>query len=359
MGLPRITTTFMTLASTAIARASRGVVGVIVRDIQNTGAHTLTREIQIAEVLKNLGVENQAYIARAFLGYIDRPLRVIVYVLQPSAQDLSEALDYFAAQQIDYIAGPPDSGTAESEEISAWVKAQREDGFTHKAVLPNTAADSEGVINFTSDGIQAGNEIYATAEYCSRIAGMIAGTPITTSCTFAPLPEATNVETLSKDDMDVAIENGEFIIFHDSIKVKVGRGVNSYQNASNNPLKGDEFKKIKIVEVMDMIRADIKMTAQDTYIGRFINNYDNKCLLIAAIADYFAGLEQVGVLARGQSAIGIDIEEQEQYLREKGIDVSEMTEQEIKEANTGSFVFLLATVKILDAIEDISLKIRI
>ena len=36
-----------------------------------------------------------------------------------------------------------------------------------------------------------------------------------------------------------------------------------------------------------------------------------------------------------------------------------MSEQEIKEANTGSFVFLAATISILDAIEDIQIRIAV
>lgn len=42
-----------------------------------------------------------------------------------------------------------------------------------------------------------------------------------------------------------------------------------------------------------------------------------------------------------------------------GTDTSAMTEQEIKQANTAERVFLAAAVKILDAIEDIDLKVVI
>ena len=42
-----------------------------------------------------------------------------------------------------------------------------------------------------------------------------------------------------------------------------------------------------------------------------------------------------------------------------GTDTSKMSQQEIKEANTADKVFLEASIKILDAIEDISLNITI
>lgn len=50
---------------------------------------------------------------------------------------------------------------------------------------------------------------------------------------------------------------------------------------------------------------------------------------------------------------------QEQYLVSKGTDTSEMSAQEIREADTGSHVFLKIACKILDAIEDIDIDITI
>lgn len=62
--------------------------------------------------------------------------------------------------------------------------------------------------------------------------------------------------------------------------------------------KGDSFKKIKLVEDMDMIKTDIQSTIQDDYIGKYANSYDNKCLLITAINGYFKTLVSEGVMNR-------------------------------------------------------------
>ena len=83
----------------------------------------------------------------------------------------------------------------------------------------------------------------------------------------------------------------------------------------------------------------------------------NKCLLITAISAYFEQLELDGILAEGGSSVSIDLAAQEAYLKSTGVDTSKMTEQAIKEADTGSKVFLAASIKILDAIEDIDLTI--
>jgi hypothetical protein len=82
-------------------------------------------------------------------------------------------------------------------------------------------------------------------------------------------------------------------------------------------------------------------------------------LLITAIKGYFTQLEQEGILQAGSSSVDIDLAAQEAYLQSIGIDTSTMTEKEIREANTGDKVFLTASIKILDAIEDIDLAIVI
>ena len=57
--------------------------------------------------------------------------------------------------------------------------------------------------------------------------------------------------------------------------------------------------------------------------------------------------------------VGIDVKAQRDWLRENGTDVSEMSEQEIKEANTKSNVFMEGSYHILYAIEDITVNFNI
>ena len=121
--------------------------------------------------------------------------------------------------------------------------------------------------------------------------------------------------------------------------------------------KNTQFQKIKIVDTMDMIENDIRMTCEDSYLGKYANSYDNKCLLLSAIGNYFDGLINESILQ--SYTIEIDIDANRSYLKGKGVDVDKMSEDEIKTANTGSFVYMKATLSILDAIEDIVLPINI
>ena len=146
--------------------------------------------------------------------------------------------------------------------------------------------------------------------------------------------------------------------------MKLDRAVTSFVTTTGN--KGDSFKKIKLVEDMDMIKTDIQSTIQDDYIGKYANSYDNKCLLITAINGYFKTLVSEGVIESGTAEV--DIESQRTYLESLGKAVTvngftkkpdELSDDEVKVANTGSHVFLKATVVLTDAIEDVNLTINV
>ncbi len=177
---------------------------------------------------------------------------------------------------------------------------------------------------------------------------------MTISCTYAPTTEITNLTRLTHAQEDAAVDAGQLVLVHDGTKAKVSRGVNSLQTTTG---KGDCYKKIKLVELMDMIRYDIRTTGQDSYIGKYANTYDNKCLLLTAIRLYFQTLEREGLLKSGASTVGIDMEAQRTYIASLGVDPTELDDATIKQYNTGSQVFLTASIVPIDAIEDIAVNI--
>lgn len=181
---------------------------------------------------------------------------------------------------------------------------------------------------------------------------------MTISATFAPLSEVVDFDRKTKAEMDEAINNGELILYHDGEKVKVARAVNSLVTTTQE--KGESFKKIKIIDAMHMIYDDIKKTAEDSYLGKYANSYDNKCLLITAIQAYLDQLVLDGILdSTYENKVYIDIDSQTAYLKSIGVDVESLDEQSLKEYNTKDKVFLGASIKMLDAIEDITLDINI
>ncbi len=354
MPVPGIFITFKTTAADVIARSEKGTVALLIRDSAQNGALTLTRASQIPE---GLSAENKAYIQRAFTGYVTAPKKVLVYVDTAESENLTEGLKWAATQQFDYLCGPPDIKSAEAQAVVAWVKEERQKNHMVKAVLPDQKADSEAIINFTTKDIKAYEATNTAAQYCSRIAGLIAGTPMSMACTYAPLTEVEDFTRLSSEAADAAVDAGELILIYDGVKAKIARGVNSLTSTTKD--KGAPFQKIKIVELLDMVFTDLQQSIADSYIGKYANSYDNKLVLVTAVKTYLESLERDGLIQSGSSAVEIDVDAQEAWLKENGVDTSDMDDQALREANTDAQVFLKVAFQPLDAIEDVHIPITV
>ena len=107
-----------------------------------------------------------------------------------------------------------------------------------------------------------------------------------------------------------------------------------------------------------MVNEDIHTTFEDHYVGQVPNNYDNKIIFLSAVNGYFSRLQRDEVLDNKYSNfVEIDIKAHEEYLSDRGIDIDMLSEQEIKETNTSSYVFATGKVKFVDAMEDLDLKL--
>lgn len=355
MGLPNIQIIFKTLGISAIQRGERGVVALILKDVVPSTNPIVMDGVE--DIPATLSAANKEQIQLAFMGYVNPPKRVIAYILDTEATSYADAQNYLETIKFNYLA-VPDIAPADTAAFATWVKSCRDTkDLRFKAVLPHTAPDHEGIINFDTDDILTADGTYTAAQYCSRIAGMLAGTPLYMSATFAPLPEVLDVPHHTKTEFDALIDAGKLVLMNDGEKVKIARAVNSLVTTTQD--KGADFKKIKIVDIMDQIHDDIKTTANDNYVGKYANNYDNKCLLITAINAYLDELANQNLLERGRNSVAIDVEANRIYLESHGIDTSTMKEQDIKEANTDANVFLTGTLSILDAMEDITLTLYV
>ena len=352
MGLPSVIINFKETASSAIKRGERGIVALVLRDgVDNIESHEVLAPSDMPMDLKGF---NREQIQLALMGYQTPPKKVLAIVVSEEAADYGEVMKHLETLRWDYLA-IPEIEQHEVTTIATWIKSLDK---RVKAVLPHCKGDHESIINFASDGIVTENKTYTTAEYCSRIAGLLSGTTMTISATFAPLNEVIDFEKKTKAEMDESINKGELILYHDGEKVKVARAVNSLVTTTEE--KGESFKKIKIVDAMHMIHEDIKKTAEDSYLGKYANSYDNKCLLITAIQAYLDQLALDGILDnKFNNKVYIDVEGQTAYLKSIGVDVESLNDQELKEYNTKDKVFLKSNIKILDAIEDITLSVAI
>ena len=358
MGLPNIFIEFVKTAVASITVGSSGVVGVILQDASTVvGGYAISDANAIPS---DLSTANKRYLTEVFMG---SPQKVYCYVVNSAAETVSydDAYKYLTLHRCNYICGDPEITSALRTSLVTWVKSKRSSGKqAPKAVVPGgtNAEDHEGIIDVKFVGgstVKAGETTYTAAQLCGRIAGILAGLPLTQSATYYALSEITEIPDATDEDVNTAIDNGFLTLYDTGSGIVIGRAVTSLKTVTQS--KTADLKKIKIVAIQDMITMDLTDTINQNYVGKYSNSYDNKCLLMAAIRGYFMELERRGYLMEGRSTIEINVDKQRIYLQSQGVDTSGMDVQAIKTANTGSHVFLKGSVGILDAIEDVDIVI--
>lgn len=381
-GAPQVLITFKTKATTAIARSARGIVVMILKN-EKTDTLGYYKINDVTDIpTEGLTEANVDLIKKCLLG---TPLRVLVYTIPDDSVESptvtqSSVLKQIANVKWNYICNP--TGDAQDmEDLASWIKTMRNNKYkTFKAVVANQEADDKGVINFCTGNIrvlnpeytaaEAGSAVvgeavvssdeeyitYSAAQYTARIAGILAGLALDRSATYYQLDEVVSCEAY--EDIDSLINDGQLLLFdeQDGNGVKIARACNSLTTFTTDV--GEDFRYIKIVECIDMITDDIRDTFKTSYIGKYINDYDHKMNFINAILIYFKELKG-NVLDNSPTAINtvdIDVEAQKDYATLHGDDPSTMTDQQIREYNTGTKVMLEGRITPVNAMEDLTVN---
>ena len=344
MGLPEIFISFQTAAVSAITRSARGVLAVAVQDATEGGAAEAAYK-SLAEVPEDkFSAENYRLLKLAFLA---APTKV--WVLRVGA-DTKAAYQALERLNFDWLAAPG----LEDAAVISFIKTLRNGGRGVKAVVANAKdPDCEGIVNLCVSGLTLEDGAMEAKDYAVRVAALLAALPLTRSATYAKLPEVVGCDAL--DEPDEAVDAGKLIIVSGRDGYRLGRAVNSLTTLT--PDKAAPFQKIKIVEGIDLIRRDIAKAFESGYVGKVLNDYDNKLLLVTAINAYLKGLEGDVLDKTADNRCFVSLSGQRNYLESRGTDTSDMKDTDILRANTGSQVFLEASLTFCDAMEDLALVI--
>lgn len=364
-GMPQIIINFRTKGTTAIKRSARGIVAMILHNETKDEIHNYT--IRDVSDIPDTGLtdENVDLIKKCLLG---TPLRILVYTLpntnvDGATKDQADVLKMLANIKWNWLCAPT-ATTQEQNDLASWIKTQRSNKHkTFKAVLSDQAADHEGIVNFCTNNIKVrtdtdslGNPVYTTytaVQYTARIAGILAGLALDRSATYFKLTEVESVEVY--EDIDTLIDKGELLLIdeQDGDGVKIARACNSLTTFTTD--KGEEFRKIKIIEGIDMVTDDIRDTFKKYYVGKVINDYNHKMLFISAILVYFSEIKGNVLDADAPNTVDINTTWQSNYAKLHGDDPTTMSVMEIRQYNTGDTLALVGDIRLVDAMENLKI----
>lgn len=289
----------------------RGIVGMPIYEYAGGLAaagtfYNVTTEKRAKELV---GEVNAAPILRVLSG---GAAEVLVYAVPTTQTEFSTLLEAFEARPFNVFVYPGEVGTTEQDATVAWVARNREEGKHFAAVFGGSADDDQDsevgnarsirladayVVNLITGVVLGDGTELASAEYAAYIAGLIAGTAINKSITYANLPVADVTKRLRNSEIKDALTSGSLVLTHDGRNVKVEQGITTNSDVA---VRG----KIRIMRARQAVSMDIPAIAKDRYIGKIDNNPAGQAALIAAIKAYLETLEANNVLMAPQ--VGLD-----------------------------------------------------
>lgn len=355
MGQPSFVIEFTRKAVTAISRSQQGIACLVLDDDVMTG-DTLTYSSFGDIKSTDLSSTNYELVQMAFLG---KPAKVVVVKKQ---EDIADTVAILKRTKFNYLA-MPSAVAADITAIKTELDAERENlkGFG-KAVFynPATGSDDQRIIelsgcdelslNFTGTA-----KTYTGAQYTCRIAGILAGLPDTVAATYTNLPEIVSCDVANNPDSEA--DSGHICILYEFGEYKLGRAVNSLVTLTDG-ISAD-FKKIRIVSTMDLIAEDIVTTFRNSYVGKYVNSYQNKLRFCGAVNSYLKALQPNLLDENMRNEVWVSYAKNKAYLEAQGIDTSNLSEQEIIQYNTGSYVGLDGAAAPTDVMEDLELDVNL
>ena len=344
---PNFTVTFKELAISAIKRQTRGHVIIVLGSDTDKKTYTSFSEINS----NDFDPDDYFLLELCFTG---NPKKVTVLKKEENLSTLTSKLDNYD----NYILIYPDITQTEITGIKTYLGNIRAKNNYSIAIFANAESlDKEYLINFVSDGnitisYSSTLKTLTPAQYTVRIAGILSGLSSSRSLTYFELNEI--VDAPISSDVDKEAKDGNLIIIYSSGTYKLGRAVNSLVTLQEGV--SEAFQKIRIVNIMDMIANDIITTFKTNYVGKYVNNYQNKKRFIGAVNTYLKSLAGLGVLDEANdNEIYLSYEKIKNYIESKGIQTSNMSYQDIITYNTGSYLFVDGVCSPVDCMEDLDL----
>ncbi|MFC5703183.1 phage tail sheath family protein [Cohnella faecalis] len=211
------------------------------------------------------------------------------------------------------------------------------EGTKVQAVLENyPVADHEGIISVKNGVVLSDGTTLTAAQATAWVAGATAAATIAESLTYQAYDDAVDASPRYTNSQTItALEAGELLFTVSGGKAIVEQDINSL--TSFTPDKGKQFRKNRVVRVLDGVGNDFKRIFEAYYLGKVNNNADGRNLLKAEIVTYLASLQAAGAIQNFDSQADVQVT--------SGIE--------------SDSVYVELSVQPVDAIEKIYMKVKV
>lgn len=211
-----------------------------------------------------------------------------------TVQNHQTFLDKIEAYSINAIGAVSDETGENAVKVNAlyaaFVKRMRDEmGVKMQAVLFNTPADYEGVVNVKNRVTDAG---WSAASLVYWVTGVIGGVAVNASALNMIYNGEFAVDTdYTQTQLEAAIDAGEFMLHKVANDVRVLSDINSLVTLSAD--KNELFQQNQTIRVIDNIANDIATIFNTKYIGQIPNDDAGRTSLWADIVAHHQELQRI------------------------------------------------------------------
>jgi hypothetical protein len=382
--MSKVTFSLEALVSSVSSRSEHGTLILVIDDKNVQGLYTYKK---LKKVTDNWETANKAYITTAFSDYgVNKVMVASAHVDADTTVDgvdnITKSLPTALAllnkvYENGWLVAPQVTSTSDKAIVANFIKTQRADeDYPLKGVLYNYSADSEGIVNFTASDLQNTVTSSTTVDNATVDSSTVSGaTTVSVDPNTYLVSIASNLCVLGsnesitnhvaknitncdiKDDPDVNVSNGEIFLFNNGTDIVFSRGVNSKTTIGTD--ESEALTKIRVIEVIDMVKSDLRKIFNSTYLGKTGNSYANRKSLTSTLNTYLKGISNEGYLSNDDvSYCELDVDSTKTYLEAQGTDTDEMTDSDVLKAKIGTNVFIKIKLYVMDVIEDISIVLQ-
>ena len=120
----------------------------------------------------------------------------------------------------------------------------------------------------------------------ARVAGIIAGLPLTASPTFQSINLISDLETrLSNTEVMTLLAGGVLTLVWDGARYKIERGINTLTPPYSS-LQNEFYSKIKVTRILDNINNVINTSISDTHVGKINNSPEGRRIILKSVRQF-------------------------------------------------------------------------
>lgn len=224
-----------------------------------------------------------------------------------SNEDYTDYLTAIEPYEFNTMALPSTDATLKSVFVSFIKRLRDQEGKKVQLVVENyPVADFEGVISVKNGVVLADTTVIPAEKAVAWVAGATAGANVNESLTYTAYDDAVDVDTrYTNSEIENALKAGEFVFVANKDTAIVEQDINTY--TSFTPEKGKEFRKNRVIRVLDSIANDARRIFESYYIGKVDNNADGRNLYKGELINYLNTLQEIGSIQNFDAQTDISV----------------------------------------------------